>query len=92
MNPDWLYTKQKLNGRNERTDMAEKIRKRMKSKQKYKWNLKDIYASDEAWQKDYDRVSGKIGRSRPTTGRWRRIRKKAIRAYFDLQKKILPDL
>ena len=41
--------------------MAETIRKRSEIEDQYKWDLTHIYASDEAWEKDYDAVAAEIG-------------------------------
>ena len=70
--------------------MAEQLRKRNDIEQKYKWNLKDIYASDEAWEKDYQRVSPKIDEVAALNNKVAENPKKAIRTYFNLQKEILP--
>ena len=70
--------------------MAEQLRKREDIEQKYKWNLKDIYASDEAWETDYQRVSKKIDEVAALNNKVAENPKKAIRTYFNLQKEILP--
>lgn len=71
--------------------MAEKMKTRDEIEAKYKWNLKHIYVSDEAWQTEYDRVSGRVNEVAATfNGRVKEDPKGAIRAYFALQKEILP--
>ena len=71
--------------------MAETIRNRNEIEEKYKWKLNHIYPSDEAWQADYDRVSGSIGSvAEAYNGRVAENPQAAVRAYFDLQKQILP--
>ena len=34
--------------------MANEIRKRSEIEERYKWDLTHIFASDEAWEKEYD--------------------------------------
>ena len=71
--------------------MAEKMKTRDEIEANYKWNLKHIYVSDEAWQTEYDRVSGRVNEVAATfNGRVKEDPKGAIRAYFALQKEILP--
>ena len=71
--------------------MEEQIRKREEIDPGYKWDLTHIYSSDEAWQADYDRVQAKIGEiGAALNGTVAENPKQAVRAYFDLQKEILP--
>ena len=70
--------------------MAETIRKREEIEKKYQWDLTQIYATDEAWQEDYDRVSAMIGEAAAWNGRTAEQPKQAIRAAFALQKRLLP--
>ena len=70
--------------------MAEKIRKREEIESRYKWDLTHIYASDEDWQKDYEKVGSMIGSVACWQGQVEKDPKAAIRAFFELQKKLLP--
>ena len=70
--------------------MAEKIRKREEIEEKYKWNLTHIYPSDEAWQEDYDQVKLKIAELNTLNGKVADDPKKAIRVYFETQRKLMP--
>ncbi len=70
--------------------MGETIRKRAEIEAKYKWNLTDIYASDEAWQEAYDRVSAMIGEAAAWNGKVAEHPKEAIRAAFGMQKQLMP--
>ena len=70
--------------------MAETIRKREEIEAKYKWNLSHIYASDEAWQADYERVQEKVAETAALNGTVTADPKKAIRTYFSLQKALMP--
>ena len=70
--------------------MAEKIRSRSEIPEKYKWNLKDIYVSDDAWKADCDRVSKEVEKMAAFNGRTAEDPKGAIRCYFALQEALLP--
>ena len=70
--------------------MAEKIRKREEIDAKYKWDLTHIFESDEAWEKEYDRVSGLVGQAAAWDGRVREDPRAAIRAVHELMDQILP--
>ena len=70
--------------------MSVTIRKRSEIEEKYTWNLGDIYESDEAWQADYQRVSGKIQEIEAFNGKVAENPEAAIRTYFTLQKEFLP--
>lgn len=70
--------------------MAEKIKTRDEIDAKYKWNLSHIYRDDEAWKTDLERVSGEIPRIAAYNGRVAEDPRGAIRAFFALQKEILP--
>ena len=71
--------------------MAEEIRKREEIDAKYKWDLTHIYSSDETWKADFDRVQTKIEEmGAALNGTVAENPKRAVRAYFDLQKEILP--
>ena len=52
--------------------MAETIRKRNEIEDRYKWDLTHIYASDEAWEKDYEEVMELAGSFGSWTATWRR--------------------
>lgn len=70
--------------------MAEQIRNREDIPEQLKWNLKHIYASDEAWQADYDRVSESIGKIAAYNGRVREDPKGAIRQVFEGMDEMIP--
>jgi len=71
--------------------MAERIKKRDEIESRYKWDLTHIYASDEAWQQDYDRISsGLADKIAAFHGRVSENPKAAIKAYFESQKEMLP--
>lgn len=70
--------------------MAQAIRNRNEIDGKYKWNLGHIYASDEAWQAAYDQLAGTIGNITAFQGKVAEDPKGAIKAYFQIQKEILP--
>ena len=70
--------------------MAEQIRKREEIEAKYKWNLSHIYATDEAWKADYERVQAQIDETAALNGTVAAEPKKAIRTYFALQRELLP--
>ena len=70
--------------------MAETLKNRDEIQDRYKWDLSPIYASEEDWRRDYDRVSGQIGEVSKYNGNVAAHPQEAVRAYFDLQKKILP--
>ena len=70
--------------------MAEKIRNRSEIPDQYKWKLSDIYASDDAWKADYDRVTGEIEKISAFSGKVAEDPRGAIRCYFALQEDIVP--
>ena len=70
--------------------MADEIRKREEIEAKYKWDLTHIYPSDEAWQADYDRLSGRIAELEAFNGRVAEDPKGAVKTFFAIQKDILP--
>ncbi len=70
--------------------MAEQIRKRADIPAEYKWNLKDIYESDEAWQQAWDALEKRIPEIAAFNGRAAEAPKEAIRCFFSLQEEILP--
>ena len=70
--------------------MAETIRKRSEIEDQYKWDLTHIYASDEAWEKDYDAVAAEIGTLSAFDGHVAENPKKAIITVNETVEKILP--
>ena len=70
--------------------MAEKIRKRNEIDSKYKWDLTHIYPSDEAWQASLESLEQEIGAAAAFNGKVAEDPKAAVRAFFTLQKKLLP--
>ena len=70
--------------------MAEQIRKRNEIEARYTWDLSHIYASDEAWEKAYAHVSGEVSAAAAFSGKVAEDPKGAVRAYFSLQKQLLP--
>ena len=70
--------------------MAEEIRKRSEIEDRYKWDLTHIYASDEAWEKDYDAVMAEIGALSAFDGHVAENPKKAIITVDETVQKILP--
>ncbi len=70
--------------------MAEQIRKRSEIPEVYKWNLKDIYESDGAWEKAYGEAEKHIGKIAAYNGRVREDPKGAVRCLFALQDEIMP--
>ena len=70
--------------------MAETIRKRSEIEDQYKWDLTHIYASDEAWEKDYDAVAAEIGTLSAFDGHVAEDPKKAIITVNETVEKILP--
>ena len=70
--------------------MAEEIRKRSEIEDKYKWDLTHIYASDEAWEKDYDAVTAEVGTLAVFDGHVAENPKKAILTINETVEKILP--
>ncbi len=70
--------------------MAEQIRKRNEIDARYTWDLSHIYASDEAWEKAYAHVSGEVSAAAAFSGKVAEDPKGAVRAYFSLQKQLLP--
>ena len=72
--------------------MADEIRKRSEIEEKYKWDLTHIYASDEAWEKDYDAVTAEIGTLAAFDGHVSEDPKKAIISVDKTVQKILPIL
>ena len=70
--------------------MAEEIRKRSEIEDKYKWDLTHIYASDEAWEKDFNDVMAMTGTLSEFDGHVAEDPKKAIIAVFKLYERIMP--
>ncbi len=70
--------------------MAETIRKRSEIEDQYKWDLTHIYASDEAWEKDYDAVAAEIGTLSAFDGHVAEDPKKAIITVNETVERILP--
>ena len=70
--------------------MAEEIRKRSEIEDKYKWDLTHIYASDEAWNKDYDEVISLAGTLPEFDGHVAENPRKAIIAANKLYERIMP--
>ncbi len=70
--------------------MAEEIRKRNEIEDKYKWDLTHIYASDEAWEKDYQAVTEEVGTLSAFDGHVAEDPKKAIISVQQIVDKILP--
>ena len=70
--------------------MAEEIRKRNEIEDKYKWDLTHIYASDEAWGKDFDEVMALAGSFAGFDGHVAEDPKKAIIAVNRLYERIMP--
>ncbi len=75
--------------RQEGKRMAEQLRIRDEIPDQYKWNLKDIYASDEMWDADYRRLEKEIGSISMFSGRVAEDPKSAIRCYFNLQEDLM---
>ena len=70
--------------------MAEEIRKRSEIEDRYKWDLTHIYASDEAWEKDYQAVTEEVGTLSAFDGHVAEDPKKAIISVQIIVDKILP--
>ena len=70
--------------------MAEEIRKRSEIEDKYKWDLTHIYASDEAWEKDYDAVTAEVGTLAAFDGHVAEDPKKAITEVNRMYERIMP--
>ena len=70
--------------------MAEEIRKRNEIEDKYKWDLTHIYASDEAWEKEYQAVTEEVGTLSAFDGHVAEDPKKAIISVQQIVDKILP--
>ena len=70
--------------------MSEAIRKRSEIEEKYKWDLTHIYPSDDAWQADYERVSGLAGKLAAMRGTTADNPRRVIKAFFDVQEQLLP--
>ena len=70
--------------------MPEGIRNRDNIEAKYKWDLTHIYRSDEAWQNDYSRVCDEIKTVAAFSGKVAEDPKAALKAYFRLEKEIMP--
>lgn len=70
--------------------MAEAIRKRNEIEDRYKWDLTHIYASDEAWEKDYEEVMELAGSFGELDGHVAENPKKAIKEVNNLYERILP--
>ena len=70
--------------------MAEVIRKRDEIEEKYKWDLTHIYASDEAWETDYEAVAAETEKVSAFDGHVAEDPKRAIIAVHGMYEKILP--
>ena len=70
--------------------MAETIRKRSEIGDQYKWDLTHIYASDEAWEKDYEAVTAEVGTLSVFDGHVAEDPKKAIITVNETVEKIMP--
>ncbi len=70
--------------------MAEVIRKRDEIEEKYKWDLTHIYASDEAWETDYEAVAAETEKVSAFDGHVAEDPKQAIIAVHGMYEKILP--
>ena len=70
--------------------MAETIRKRSEIGDQYKWDLTHIYASDEAWEKDYEAVTAEVGTLSVFDGHVVENPKKAIITVNETVEKIMP--
>ena len=70
--------------------MAETIRKRSEIEDQYKWDLTHIYASDEAWEKDYEAVTAEVGTLSVFDGHVAEDPKKAIITVNETAEKIMP--
>ena len=70
--------------------MAEAIRKRNEIEDRYKWDLTHIYASDEAWEKDYEEFMELAGSFGKLDGHVAENPKKAIIEVNNLYERILP--
>ncbi len=70
--------------------MAEEIRKRSEIGDRYKWDLTHIYASDEAWEKDYSEVTELAGTLAAYDGHVAEDPKKAVIAVNKLYERITP--
>jgi len=69
---------------------VEAIRKRSEIEEKYKWDLSHIYQDDEAWQADYDRLAGEVGRAAALDGKVAEDPRKAIRQVQSLMEQFMP--
>ena len=70
--------------------MAGTIKSREEIDAKYKWNLTHIYASDEAWEEAFEQMKGCAAEISAFSGRVAEDPKAAIRAYFNLEKRLTP--
>ena len=70
--------------------MAEELRKRSEIEDRYKWDLTHIYASDEAWEKDYQAVTAEVGTLSAFDGHVAENPKKAIIAVQKIVDRIMP--
>ena len=70
--------------------MAETIKKRSEIEDQYKWDLTHIYASDEAWEKDYEAVTAEVGTLSIFDGHVAENPKKAIITVNETVEKIMP--
>ena len=70
--------------------MAETIRKRSEIEDQYKWDLTHIYASDEAWEKDYEAVTAEVATLSVFDGHVAEDPKKAIITVNETVEKIMP--
>ena len=70
--------------------MAETIRKRSEIGDQYKWDLTHIYATDEAWEKDYEAVTAEVATLSVFDGHVAEDPKKAIITVNETVEKIMP--
>ncbi len=70
--------------------MADIIRNRNEIDAKYKWDLTAVYASDEAWEKDYGEVSLLVGQLAAFSGKTAQDPRAALKAFFNVQERLLP--
>ena len=70
--------------------MAEELRKRSEIEDRYKWDLTHIYASDEAWEKDYNEVTAAADVLDELNGHVAENPKKAVITVFELFERMAP--
>ncbi len=70
--------------------MAEELRKRSEIEDRYKWDLTHIYASDEAWEKDYNEVTAAADVLDELNGHVAEDPKKAVITVFELFERMAP--